>query len=249
MLKGKVALVTGASRGIGRAIAQELAMEGAYIIINYKNGKDCAIQVETTIRERGGHARILQADTGDTTQLRQMVNTIVKEEGKIDILVNNAGICPFMDFFEITEEIWDITFKVNLKGYFFLTQLVAKHMVDMGIKGRIINISSISGLVGSATQVHYCSTKGGINVLTKACAIALAPYGITVNAVLPGTVATDANVSQLADERIRNQILSRTPLTTFGRAEDIAEAVKYFASDKSGWTTGSLLVVDGGYTA
>lgn len=249
MLHEKVALVTGASRGIGRAIALALAKDGARVVVHYHSGRENAEEVMDEIQRSGGYAVVRQADTGSLSDLRNLVDGIVKTEGGIDILVNNAGICPFRDFFDITEYIWDRTFNVNLKGYFFLTQYVARHMVDRGIKGRIVNVSSISGLIGSGTQVHYCSTKGGINMLTRASAVALAPYGITVNAVLPGTVRTDANVEQLADEATSQAILAHTPLQAFGKTDHIAETVRYFVSDNSDWTTGTLMVVDGGYTA
>lgn len=248
-LSGKVAMVTGSSNGIGKAIAIMLAQQGADVVVSYYKDDEAAKDTVEKIEQAGAKGLAVKADTGKTSGIEYLIQEALSRFGKIDILVNNAGICPFRDFFDVTEDVLDRTINVNLKGYFLMTQKVAKQMVDNGLKGRIVNISSISGIVGSETQVHYCATKGGINTLTKASAKALAKYGITVNAVLPGTVKTNANVDQLGDEATVNNILSNTPVGTFGTTENIAEAVKYFVSEQSNWTTGSLLVVDGGYIA
>ncbi len=246
-LKGKNILITGGSNGIGKAIALHMARLGANIVIVFRSDKAGADEVIAQAKEYGVNAYGIQADTGVLEDIKRVVSETVKMAGHIDILVNNAGICPFREVFEITEEVFDRTVSVNLKGYFFMAQLVAKHMKEKGIKGRIINISSISGIVGSADQIHYCATKGGINTMTKALAVALAKYGITVNAVLPGTIRTNANIEQLGNPVTRDAILSKTPLNKFGEGRHIASAVEYFALDDSDWTTGSLLVVDGGY--
>lgn len=248
-LKGKVALVTGSSNGIGKAIAVMLAQQGADVIVSYYKDEEGALDTLQQVKDAGSDGIIVKADTGKTEGIEFIIQQSLARFAKIDILVNNAGICPFRDFFDVTEEVLDRTINVNLKGYFLMTQKVAKHMADNGLRGRIVNISSISGIVGSETQVHYCATKGGINTLTKASAKALGKYGITVNAVLPGTVKTNANVGQLSDDEVVNDILSKTPIGTFGTTRNIAEAVKYFVSDQADWTTGSLLVVDGGYIA
>lgn len=248
-LKGKVALVTGSSNGIGKAIAVMLAQQGADVIVSYYKDEEGALDTLQQVKDAGSNGIIVKADTGKTEGIEFIIQQSLERFDKIDILVNNAGICPFRDFFDVSEEVLDRTINVNLKGYFLMTQKVAKHMADNGIKGRIVNISSISGIVGSETQVHYCATKGGINTLTKASAKALGQYGITVNAVLPGTVKTNANVGQLSDETVVNDILSKTPLEKFGTTKNIAEAVKFFVSEHADWTTGSLLVVDGGYIA
>ena len=248
-LKGKVALVTGSSNGIGKAIAVMLAQQGADVIVSYYKDEEGALDTLRQINDAGAEGITVKADTGKTEGIDYILKQSLERFGKIDILVNNAGICPLRDFFDVSEDVLDRTINVNLKGYFLMTQKVAKQMVDNGLKGRVVNISSISGIVGSETQVHYCATKGGINTLTKASAKALAKHGITVNAVLPGTVKTNANVSQLSDEEVAKDILSSTPVGTFGTTKNIAEAVKYFVSEQADWTIGSLLVVDGGYIA
>ncbi len=246
---GKNVLVTGGSNGIGRAIALHMAQAGANVAIVYRQDRHAAEETAAAARGLGVKAFALQADTGVAAQRMRLVPEAARLLGSVDVLVNNAGICPFRDVFDITEEVFDRTVDVNLKGYFFLAQQAALHMRERGIRGRIVNVSSISGLVGSATQVHYCATKGGINAMTKALAVALAPYGITVNAVLPGTIRTHANEEQLGDGEAAEAILAHTPLRSFGEGRHIAEAVEYFASDGTDWTTGSLLVVDGGYIA
>lgn len=248
-MPGKVVLVTGASRGIGKCIAKMLAAEGMTTAINYNTGENEALKLQKEIEDSGGRAFAVKGDTGFAGDVETVVNEVIMRAGRIDVLVNNAGICPFRDFFDITEEIWDKTFNINLKGYFLLSQRVAREMVKYKLQGKIINISSISGLVGSSTQVHYCSTKGGVNMLTKAMAVALGPYGIAVNAVLPGTIPTDANTEQLSDVEVQNKILKHTPFKNFGMPEDAAGMVKYLAGDECKWITGSLFVVDGGYTA
>jgi NAD(P)-dependent dehydrogenase (short-subunit alcohol dehydrogenase family) len=248
-IKGKNVLITGGSNGIGRSIALHMARAGANIIIVFRRDKQGAEEVIDEAHRLGVRAYAIQADTGVMEDIARIVPEAAERAGHIDILVNNAGICPFRSIFDITEDVFDRTVAVNLKGYFFIAQSVARHMVENNIKGRIINVSSISGIIGSETQVHYCTTKGGINTMTKALAVALARYGITVNAVLPGTISTNANTEQLADPETRDGILAHTPLKSLGEGRHIASAVEYFASDDADWTTGSLLVVDGGYIA
>jgi len=245
-LKDKVAVVTGGSRGIGRAIALRLGQEGAKVVVNYVSNAEAAREVVESIREAGSEAIAVQADVADARAVHRMVQTTLDTFGTIDILVNNAGICPFRDFLEISEELWDRVLDVNLKGHFLCSQAVAKVMVERGIKGRIISISSISGIVGGSQQAHYCASKGGINQLIKSMAIALGPYGITCNAILPGTVETDINKEDLADPDKRRYMINRTPLRRLGQPDDIAGAVVFLASEDASWITGSALVVDGG---
>jgi L-rhamnose 1-dehydrogenase len=244
-LQGKTAIVTGAARGIGRAIAVRFGQEGANVAVvdlREKEGQETVRLIEAA----GGRATFIHTDVSDRDQVQAMVNTVVQEWDSIDILVNNAGICPFRDFLDMEEDVWDQVLDVNLKGYFLCSQAVAKVMVEQGVKGRIIAVSSISSEFGGSSQAHYCASKAGINLLVKSMAISLGPNGITCNAVLPGTVETDINREALADPKVRDYWSNRTPLGRIARPEDITGPVLFFASDDSNWCTGSMLVVDGG---
>ncbi|MBC7243681.1 MAG: SDR family oxidoreductase [Anaerolineae bacterium] len=244
-LKGKVAIVTGATRGIGRAIAVRFGQEGARVAVVGRNETE-GMETVRQIEEAGSEAIFIQADVSDKAQVDAMVQKVVEKWGTIDILVNNAGICPFAEFLDITEELWDQVLDTNLKGYFLCSQAVARVMIEKGVKGRIIAVSSISSEFGGRQQAHYCASKAGINLLIKSMAIALGPYGITCNAVLPGTVETDINRHVLAQPEVRAYWEKRAPLGGIGRPEDIAGPVLFFASDDANWCTGAMLVVDGG---
>jgi L-rhamnose 1-dehydrogenase len=244
-LQGKTAIVTGAARGIGRAIAVRFGQEGANVAVvdlRQEEGQETVRLVEAA----GSSATFIRADVSDADQVQAMVNAVVQEWGSIDILVNNAGICPFRDFLDMEEDVWDQVLDVNLKGYFLCSQAVAKVMVEQGVKGRIIAVSSISSEFGGSSQAHYCASKAGINLLIKSMAISLGPHGITCNAVLPGTVETDINREALADPKVRDYWSNRAPLGRIAYPEDITGPVLFFASDDSNWCTGSMLVVDGG---
>jgi L-rhamnose 1-dehydrogenase len=244
-LKDKVAIVTGAARGIGRAIALRLAQEGADVTVVDvldEPGRRTAQAVEAS----GRRALYIHTDVTQPSEVEQMVETVLDAFGTVDILVNDAGICPFKPFLEISPELWGEVLDTNLKGYFLCSQAVARVMVARGIHGRIINVSSISAIIGGEQQAHYCASKGGINQLTKSMAISLGQHGITCNAVLPGTVETDANRESLADPALRQTLTERTPLRRLGRPEDIAGPVVFLASDDAAYCTASLLVVDGG---
>jgi L-rhamnose 1-dehydrogenase len=244
-LQDKVAVVTGAARGIGQAIALRFGQEGARVAIvdlREEEGRETVRLIEGA----GGQAVFVRTDVSDQRQVQAMVDAVVKQWGTIHILVNNAGICPFEDFLEMSEGLWDQVLDVNLKGYFLCSQAVAKVMVEQIVKGRIIAVSSISSEFGGSSQAHYCASKAGINLLVKSMAISLGPHGITCNAVLPGTVETDINREALADPEVRDYWSQRAPLGRLGLPEDIAGPVLFFAGDDSGWCTGSMLVVDGG---
>jgi L-rhamnose 1-dehydrogenase len=244
-LEGKVAIVTGAARGIGRAIALRFGQEGARVAIvdvREAEGQEAVRLIESA----GGQAIFVRADVSDSTQVQAVVRAVLNRWGTIDILVNDAGICPFEGFLEMPEALWDQVLDVNLKGCFLVSQAVAKVMVERGIRGRIIAVSSISAEFGGSSQAHYCASKAGINLLVKSMAISLGPHGITVNAVLPGTVETDINREALADPDGRDYWSKRAPLGRLGQPEDIAGPVLFFATDDSAWCTGALLVVDGG---
>jgi L-rhamnose 1-dehydrogenase len=244
-LKDKVAIVTGATRGIGRAIAVRFGQEGARVVV-VGRGEDMGRETVRLVGAAGGQAIFVPTDVSDTAQVQDMVDAVVDRWGRIDILVNNAAICPFMDFLEMPESLWDQVLDVNLKGYFLCSQTVARVMVEQGIKGRIIAVSSISAEFGGSQQAHYCASKAGINLLVKSMAISLGPHGITCNAVLPGTVETDINREALSDPEVRDYWLNRGPIGGLGKPEDIAGPVLFFACDDSAWCTGSMLVVDGG---
>jgi L-rhamnose 1-dehydrogenase len=244
-LKDQVAIVTGATRGIGQAIAVRFGQEGARVAVvgrDQEKGRETVRLIEAA----GGQASFLPTDISDGTLVQAMVDAVVDRWGRIDILVNNAAICPFEDFLEMSEALWDQVLDVNLKGYFLCSQAVARVMVELGIKGRIIAVSSISAEFGGSQQAHYCASKAGINLLVKSMAISLGPHGITCNAVLPGTVETDINREALSDPEVRGYWLNRGPIGGLGQPEDIAGPVLFFASDDSAWCTGSMLVVDGG---
>ena len=248
-LAGKVALVTGGSRGIGRAVCVEYAREGATVAVNYASNSAAAEDTVGRITSEGGEAFAVQADVSDKAQVDAMVGSVIDRCGRIDTLVNNAGVGPFIDFFECDEETWDRTQAINCKGIFLVSQAVARHMRGHG-GGHIVNVTSISGLKATnPLQVPYCTSKGGANMLTKIMAVALAPYNITVNAILPGTIETDINRAILNEEGVREGIIDVTPLRALGLPEQIAHAAVLLGSDESNWTTGSLLVVDGGFIA
>jgi L-rhamnose 1-dehydrogenase len=244
-LKGKVAIITGSARGIGKAIALRFAEEGARVAVVDVSFEDGERTVQA-IQAAGGEAVFVAADVSVAQQVQAMVETVLERWDTIDILVNDAGICPFEGFLEMPETLWDQVLDVNLKGYFLCSQSVARVMVERGIRGRIIAISSISSEFGGSAQAHYCASKAGINLLVKSMAISLGPHGITCNAVLPGTVETDANRDVLADQEVRAYWSRRAPLGRLGTPEDITGPVLFFASGDSAWCTGAMLVVDGG---
>jgi L-rhamnose 1-dehydrogenase len=253
--EGKVALVTGGSRGIGRAICNKLAAGGAKVAVNYSSAADAKFpgaseKALEIVRSYGIDGMLLEADVSDSSAVRHMVDKTIERFGGIDILVNNAGICPMLEFFDITEEIWDRVHAVNLKGVFLCTQAVARTMVDQKRKGRIICISSIASIVGTPTQIHYCPTKSGINMFVKSLASVLTPLGITVNAVIPGDIETD--ISREWDEANPEEIqryIDRCPARRRGQPEDIAAVVAFLASDEASFVSGSLYLADGGISA
>lgn len=253
-LDGKIAIVTGASRGIGRGIALRLAREGARVVVNYSPQADAgkytgAIdQVLALLRESGREGVPCPADVSQKCEVDAMVQSVIERFGQIDILVNNAGICPARNLMELTEEIWDRTFAINLKSVFLCTQAVARHMIDKKIKGRIVSVSSMSSIVGSNYQAHYCPTKAGINLFMKCAAIHLGPHGITCNCVLPGEIDTDLTWECSTVEE-SDALVARTPVRRRGQAADIANAVAFLCGEESEFVNGAMLLVDGGLTS
>ncbi len=243
MLKNKVALVTGASRGIGRAIALTLAHYGAIVVINYCGSKGKADEVVNQIIENGGTAVAYQADVADFEAVKTMFSNIIKEYGRIDILVNNAGITRDNLILKMSEEEFDAVINTNLKGVFNCLKQVSKIMLKQK-EGRIINISSISGVVGNPGQANYCAAKAGVIGITKSLAKELGSRGITVNAVAPGYINTD--MTAVLREDLKEKVAELIPLKRLGEVEDIAETVAFLASDKAPYITGQTIQVDGG---
>ena len=252
-LKDKIAIITGGSRGIGKAACLKFASEGARVIVNYANKADdeefadSAKKVVDEVISCSGEAIAYEADVTDKDAVYKMVDFAVKEYGRVDIMVANAGICPFKEFLEIDEALLDHVISVNLKGAFFCAQAALKEMINKHIQGRIIFTSSISSIFGGELQTHYCATKGAINQLMKSIAIAAGKHGITANAVLPGTVITDINRKELAlNPELKEYFIRRTPLGRLATPEDIANAILFFASDEASCISGTTLIVDGG---
>jgi L-rhamnose 1-dehydrogenase len=254
-LTAKVALVTGGSRGIGRAICLGLADAGAAVAVNYHQpetpefGRDNladAREVVGTIEAAGGKAIAIEADVADRAAVERMIGETVDRLGGLDILVNNAGICPFHEFLDMPEELWDRVQAVNLKGPFLCSQAAANQMVTQGRGGRIISVSSISALVGGALQTHYTPTKAGVHSLMQSLAIVLGPHGITCNSVMPGAIATDINKEDLSDPEKRAYMERRIPVGRLGEPGDIAGPVVFLASEAARYVNGAALLVDGG---
>lgn len=251
-LSGKIALVTGGSRGIGRGICLSLAQAGADVAINYVSSEQEAEKVASEVKQFGRRAMIVRADVSQKNEVEYMVGGVVKQMGKIDILVNNAGILSSEPFLEMKQETWDRVMAVNLKGEFLVAQAVAKHMVAQKIAGKIINIASIaSGGVGVGFPgiAHYCASKGGIVAMTEAMALELGSYKINVNAIAPGAIETDMTKGMLADEKTKQGFLMRVPKGRIGRPEDIGAMVAFLASDEADYCTGATFYVDGGWLA
>jgi L-rhamnose 1-dehydrogenase len=253
LLKGKVAIVTGASRGIGRAIAVALAREGAKVVINYFDAADAdfggmapAQQTLAAVEAMGSGGVLVAGDVADPATAERLVSAAVKHYGGIDIHVSNAGICPFHPFLDMPPDLYRRVVDVNLGGTFFTTQAVANQMVRQGRGGAIVAISSISALVGGAMQTHYTPTKAGVHSLMQSVAIALGPHKIRCNSVMPGAVETDINRDDWADPKKRSYLDGRVPLGRFGKPEDVADVVVFFASDLARYVTGAALLVDGG---
>ena len=248
-LSGQVALVTGGSGGIGGAIALGLAAEGARIVVGFRRDRSRAEALVSEIRELTGvDARAAEADVSSPSAARSLIEETARLFGRLDVLVNAAGSAHFVGFLETTPEQFDEQFDVNVKGPFFLSQAAAPLMMSSG-GGRIINVTSISGEKADPDLVGYCASKGAANMLTRAMAVALAPYNITVNAILPGTTVTNMNRQRLAEGDHAETISSRTPLGRLGVPSDHVGAAIYFALPEAGWTTGAFLTVDGGFTA
>ena len=243
MLKGKVALVTGASRGIGKAIALALAENGAAVAVNYSSSEASALEVAEIIRKNGGRAEIFKARVNVESEVEEMFTAVEKSLGPVDILVNNAGITKDDLLMRMKTEEWDSVIDVNLKGAFLCTRRAVKGMMKNRY-GKIINISSVVGFAGNAGQFNYSATKAGIIGMTKSAALECASRGIRVNAVAPGFIETDMTAS-LSDD-VKAAYMEKIPLKSLGKPEDIANAVVYLASPLSDYMTGQTLHLNGG---
>lgn len=247
-LKDKVAIITGARRGMGRTHALTLAEAGAKVIVSDIDEEDCQKVVEE-IKEKGGEAKAVKCDVTKKEEVDSLIKAATSEWGRLDILVNNAGIADFKKFLEMTEEDWEKTIDINLKGYFLCSQAAAKVMADQR-SGAIVNIASVAmGQVGVgfANLAHYCASKGGIVAMTEELAGELAEHNIRVNAVSPGVIETPMIDPIKEDPEQQKAILARIPMHREGKPEEVSKAVLFLASDDASYVTGSTLVVDGGW--
>lgn len=242
-LSGKVALVTGASRGIGRAIAQALAKQGADVLVNYNGSRERALEVVAEIEQNGGRAEAVGCDVADFTACGKLVEEVIVKYGHVDILVNNAGVTRDNLILRMTEEEYDKVLDTNLKGAFNTIRHLSRYFLKQR-GGKIINISSVSGVMGNAGQPNYAASKAGLIGLTKSVARELAGKGICVNAVAPGYIATD--MTDALPEKAREGLLQMIPMGKIGQPEDIAQMVVFLAGSCSDYITGQVIHVDGG---
>lgn len=243
MLKGKTAIVTGAAKGIGREIALALAREGAYVAVNYNGSAGKAEETVRKIREAGGKAEAFRCDVSDFTASEEMVKQILAKRGQVDILVNNAGITRDGLIMRMSEEDFDRVVDVNLKGCFHMIRHLSRQFLKQK-SGKIINISSISGVLGNAGQANYAASKAGIIGLTKSVSRELACKGICVNAIAPGFIHTE--MTEVLSDFVKEAAQKQIPMGHFGKPEDIAELAVFLASEKADYITGQVICVDGG---
>lgn len=241
--KDKIVLVTGASRGLGRAIAIAYSKLGARVIGNYNKSKEEALALVKELNSAGNSIEVIQADVSKSRETENMVDEILRKHGHVDILINNAGIRKDGFLAVMSEEDWDDVINVNLKSVFNVTKWVSRAMVAER-KGKIVNISSVSALKGVSGQANYSASKGGIISFTRSVAVELARFGIQVNVVVPGLIETD--MSSGMDEKRRNEILSHIPLARIGKLEDVVSGVIFLSSQEADYITGYTLTVDGG---
>ena len=248
-LTGKVAIITGSGSGIGRAIALGVSQAGANVVVTELPGKtDAAIETADLVRKEGKEAISVELDVREIKSVNLMVEKVIESFGRVDILVNNAGIIIRKKAIEILEKDWDCVMDVNLKGLFFTTQSVAREMIKKG-SGKIINISSINGVIGSDERASYTASKAGVINLTRTLATEWAEYGINVNAIGPTYLLTSLTKSLFEDDDFKEKYFERQPIQRIGRPEDIIGAVIYLASSASDLVTGHTLMVDGGWTS
>jgi NAD(P)-dependent dehydrogenase (short-subunit alcohol dehydrogenase family) len=246
-LLNKKAIVTGSSLGIGKGIALALAKEGADIVINYHSHKEEADKVAKKIRDLGRKCIVIKADIGSVKEIDEMFSIVSKEFEGIDILVNNAGVSEYYPLNEITEEIWDKTLSINLKGAFFCSKFAAEEMKKRK-GGKIVNIASCGAILGFASLPHYCASKGGLVALTRQMAVDLAKYKINVNCIGPGAIITERSQKVWEDEKTRKAWEEIIPLSKIGEVEDLVEGVVYLCSEGSSYVTGQTIYIEGGWS-
>lgn len=245
-LKDKIALVTGSSRGIGRAVALAYANEGAKVVVNYTSNEKAAKEVVEAIEKMDSQAIAVKADVAKKTEAERLVQAGIDQFGGIDILVNNAGFGRPAMMLKMEEDQWDQVIDIHLKGAFLCAQAAGRHMKEQK-SGKIINVSSVAGLVGTVGQINYSAAKGGVLSMTKSMARELARYNVCVNVISLGIVATDMSEKIRSDEKLSEIYMNRILLKRFAEPDDISPAFVFFASDESNYITGQLLCVDGGY--
>ena len=243
MLTGKIALVTGASRGIGAAVAKKLAQNGAYVYVNYNGSQARADEVVADIKEAGGEAEAIQCDVSDFNACKEMTDRIIADKGRLDILVNNAGITRDDLLMKMSEDDFDAVINTNLKGCFNTIRHASRYFLKQR-SGKIINMSSVSGVAGNAGQANYSAAKAGVIGLTKSVAKELGSRGINCNAIAPGFIETE--MTEAMSDKAKEATIAAIPFGRTGKTEDIAKAVLFFASDMSDYITGQVLNVDGG---
>ena len=247
-LDGKVTAITGGDQGIGRAIAERLAQEGADVALCYRANKVGADEVVAGIRAAGRKAAAIQCDVGKVADGQRFISEAIASLGKVDILVNNAGLERHADFWDATEEDYDAVLNVNLKGLFFITQAFVKHRMQVKAGGKIINISSVHEELPFPHFASYCASKGGVKMLTRNLSVELAPLGITINNIAPGAIETPINKKLLNDPAKLNALLENIPLKRLGKPQDVASLAAFLASSESDYSTGTTFFVDGGLT-
>ena len=247
-LQGKVVAITGGSQGIGLAIAQRFAQEGADTSFCYRSNKPGADEVAASIQKLGRKAVGFQCDVGIVAEGQKFIADTVAQLGRIDVLVNNAGLERSADFWNVTEADYDAVLNVNLKGLFFITQAFVKHRMQGKAGGKIINISSVHEELPFPHFASYCASKGGVKMLTRNLSIELAPLGITINSIAPGAIETPINTKLLNDPAKLSALLENIPLKRLGKPEDVASMAVFLASDESSYATGTTFFIDGGLT-
>jgi len=245
-LKGKVALITGSSRGVGSAVALGFAKEGARVVVNYTSNEKAAKEVAEAIKQIGSQAIVVRADVAKREEADSLVQAAIDEFGRLDVLVNNAGFTRPAMMLKMTEEQWDEVVDIHLKGAFLCSQAAGRRMKEQN-NGKIINVTSVAGLVGTVGQINYSAAKGGIISMTKSIARELARYNVCANVISIGILAMGMSEKITTDENLKEIYMNRILLKRFGQPEDVSPAFVFLASDESNYITGQLLCVDGGY--
>ena len=245
-LKGKVALITGSSRGVGSAVALGFAKEGAKVIVNYTSNEKAANEVAEAIKQLGSQAIVVRGDVAKREEAESLVRAAIDEFGRLDILVNNAGFTRPAMMLKMTEEQWDEVVDIHLKGAFLCSQAAGRQMKEQN-NGKIINVTSVAGLVGTVGQINYSAAKGGIISMTKSIARELARYNVCANVISIGILAMGMSEKITTDEKLKEIYMNRILLRRFGQPEDVSPAFVFLASDESNYITGQILCVDGGY--